>query len=142
MRVQLILLSGLFCLLLPLTTLATEGVDPNSPDNFYSQKVGFDPHLEMQFQGLSGPDLLELGKTDPVTATYLIIQVILSLLGTGFLVLLLYAGWLWLTARGNEEQITKAKQIIMQAVIGFIIIFISLAAARLVYSYVNGDFTL
>lgn len=35
---------------------------------------------------------------------------------------IIYAGYLWLTAGGNEEQTTKAKQIIANAVIGIAIV--------------------
>ena len=42
-------------------------------------------------------------------------------MGVIFLVLMVYAGYLWMTARGTEEQIEKAKKIIMAAMIGLII---------------------
>lgn len=53
------------------------------------------------------------------------IRVALSLSGTIFLALTIYAGFLWMTAAGNEDQVTKAKEIIMRATLG---IFITLAA--------------
>lgn len=49
------------------------------------------------------------------------IKVALSLSGTIFLVLTVYAGFLWMTASGNEEQVTKATGIIKMATIGLII---------------------
>lgn len=45
-----------------------------------------------------------------------------SFLGIIFLVLIIYAGWLWLTAGGNDEQITKAKALMKNAVIGFVVV--------------------
>ena len=56
-----------------------------------------------------------------------IIRVLLSLLGVIFLVLMVYAGFLWMTARGEEEPVTKAKDIIRQAIIGMIIVFLAYA---------------
>ncbi|MCX6780291.1 MAG: hypothetical protein NT034_03895 [Candidatus Magasanikbacteria bacterium] len=53
------------------------------------------------------------------------IRVALSLSGTIFLALTIYAGFLWMTASGNEDQVTKAKDIIMRASLGM---FITLAA--------------
>ena len=53
------------------------------------------------------------------------IRVALSLSGTIFLALTIYAGFMWMTASGNEDQVTKAKDIIMRASLG---IFITLAA--------------
>lgn len=51
-----------------------------------------------------------------------IIAFILSFLGVVFLVLTIYAGFLWMTARGNEAQVSKAKDMLTNAVIGLIII--------------------
>lgn len=46
----------------------------------------------------------------------------------------LYAGIMWMTAQGNEEQVTKAKTMIRNAIIGFIII----SAAYAITYYVIG----
>ena len=39
-----------------------------------------------------------------------------------FLLLTVYAGYLWLTARGEEEPIKKAQKIIIASVIGLVIV--------------------
>ena len=57
----------------------------------------------------------------------LIINTILSLLGVVFLVLIIYGGYLWMTAVGNETQVGKAKNVITASVIGLIIIVSSYA---------------
>ncbi len=49
----------------------------------------------------------------------------LAFVGVIFFVLMLYAGFLWMTARGNEEQVKKAQELIQSAIIGMIIIFLS-----------------
>ncbi len=59
-----------------------------------------------------------------------IIKVVLSLIGTIFLVLIIYAGILWMTARGAEEQITTSKNIIRAAIIG---LAITLSAYAITY---------
>lgn len=46
-----------------------------------------------------------------------------GLLGIIFLVLAIYGGIVWMTAHGNEEQVTKARSIITQAVVGLLITF-------------------
>lgn len=51
-----------------------------------------------------------------------IIYILLSFTGVIFLVLMVYAGWLWMTARGEEEPVEKAQKIIISSVIGFIIL--------------------
>lgn len=50
-----------------------------------------------------------------------VIKAALSFVGVIFLVLMVYAGYLWMTARGAEEQIEKARKIITAAIIGLII---------------------
>lgn len=56
-----------------------------------------------------------------------IVRVLLSLLGVIFLVLMVYAGFLWMTARGESDPVDKAKDIIRQAIIGIIIVFLAYA---------------
>lgn len=51
-----------------------------------------------------------------------IISIFLSFLGVIFLVLMLYAGFNWMTAAGDEEKITKAKSTIRASIIGLMIV--------------------
>lgn len=73
-----------------------------------------------------GLDVIEqplgLSTLDIRTIIANIIKVILGLIGIILVVLLLYAGYLWMTAGGNEEQIVQSKNIIKNAVIGLAII--------------------
>jgi len=45
-----------------------------------------------------------------------------SLVGTIFLVLIIYAGILWMTASGNDEQVKKSVSIFRSAIIGLVIV--------------------
>lgn len=63
-----------------------------------------------------------------------IIRYILSLVGAVFMAYLIYAGWLWLIAAGNEEKLTKAKTIIRGTIIGLIIV---LAAYLITTTVIN-----
>ena len=74
------------------------------------------------------------GETSLVFAIARIINIILSLLGVIFLVLLIYGGFMWMTARGNESQVEAAKKIITRAIIGVIIILISFVVSWFVMS--------
>ena len=47
-----------------------------------------------------------------------VINTALSLVGILFLVLMVYAGYLWMTARGEESQVEKAKKIVYSSMIG------------------------
>ncbi|MFA6534219.1 MAG: hypothetical protein WCT37_03535 [Patescibacteria group bacterium] len=70
----------------------------------------------------------------PETVIGKIIGYTLSFLGVVFFVLIVYAGWQWLTAAGEEEKITKAKSLIINSVIGLIIVF----SAYLISAFVVG----
>lgn len=51
-----------------------------------------------------------------------IISIVLSLLGVVFMVFMIYAGFNWMTAGGDEEQITKSRNTIKAAIIGLLIV--------------------
>lgn len=61
-----------------------------------------------------------------------IVNVVLGFLGVVFLVLLLYAGFLWMTAQGDEKTVEKAKGIIKQAIVGLIVIVAGFAISNFV----------
>ena len=50
-----------------------------------------------------------------------IVQVFLSLLGIIFLVLMLYGGYSWMTAAGDQGKVERAQNTIRRAIIGLII---------------------
>lgn len=56
-----------------------------------------------------------------------VIQGFLSFLGIIFMGYIIYGGSLWITARGEEEKITRAKAIIRGSVIGLIIVLAAYA---------------
>jgi nitrogen fixation-related uncharacterized protein len=62
----------------------------------------------------------------------LVINSILGLLGVIFLVLIIYAGFLWMTAGGNDDQVGKAKGLLINAIIGVIIIVAAYAISYFV----------
>ena len=55
-----------------------------------------------------------------ITGRY--IRVAMGMVGMIFLALTVYAGFLWMTASGNEEQVTKAKDIVQRATLGLVIV--------------------
>ncbi len=66
-----------------------------------------------------------------------IINTALSLVGLIFLILMVYAGYLWMTARGEEAEITKAQNIIKSSVIGLIIVMSAYAITYFVTAGLN-----
>lgn len=65
-----------------------------------------------------------------------IIQAVLALLGIIFIILMIYAGFTWMTASGNETKIDKAKNMIQTAIIGLIITLSSWA----IWTYLLSSF--
>lgn len=64
----------------------------------------------------------EFGSADLLTIVGTIIKVFLGLLGIIFLVIFIYSGYLWMTAGGDDKQVMRAKQMLINAVIGIVII--------------------
>lgn len=81
------------------------------------------------------------GTTDLIAIIGRLINIFLGLLGVILLVLLLYAGFLWMTAGGNAEQIEKAKGYIRNAIIGLVIIASAFAITRFVLGLFEGAMT-
>lgn len=66
------------------------------------------------------------------------IQVFLGILGIIFLALVIYAGYNWMTARGNEEKITKAKSTLITSIIGLVIIVSAYVITYFVFRNIPG----
>lgn len=64
-----------------------------------------------------------------------IIRIILGFLGIVAVIIVLFGGFKWMTAGGNDDKVSEAKQLIIQGIIGMIIIFSAFAIASFV---VNG----
>ena len=74
-----------------------------------------------------------LGNRDIRSSVAEIIRVALSLLGIIALLIILYAGFMWMTAGGNEEKIGTARQTLWAAVIGLAIILSAYAITNFVF---------
>ncbi len=70
-----------------------------------------------------------------------IIAPILGLTGTILFALMTYAGFLWTTARGDDKQVKKAKDIITECVIGTVILVGAYALANFVIDQLDGTTT-
>lgn len=66
-----------------------------------------------------------------------LIGVVLSFVGVLFLILMIYAGITWMTAAGNDQQVTKAKSLLINSIIGLIIIFAAYAITAFVGNFVS-----
>jgi uncharacterized iron-regulated membrane protein len=57
----------------------------------------------------------------------IVISAALGLLGVIFLVLIVYGGYIWMIARGDEAMVEKAKDTISRSIIGLIIVLAAYA---------------
>jgi len=78
------------------------------------------------------------GSTDLIEIIGRLINIFLGFVGVILLILILYAGFLWMTAGGNAEQVQKAKDYIKNAVIGLIILVSAFAIVRFIFSFFEG----
>lgn len=92
-----------------------------------AQDSGAGPYLGMEYGAATG-----LGKSDVRWTAARIVQVALGLLGILATVLIIFAGFKWMTAGGNEEQVSSAKKIMYQAVIGLVIIMSAYSIVRFI----------
>lgn len=74
---------------------------------------------------------------DPIVLTIRIIRIALTFVGVGLTGLLVYAGFLWMTAAGNDDQITTAKSTMKNAVIGLLIIMMSWTLATFIINRIR-----
>ncbi len=100
-------------------------------------KLGFaalDPDADL---GLNYGTATELSSRDPRTIAANIINAALGLLGTITIVLIVYGGFLWMTAAGNDDAVSKAKKIMIAGVIGLVIVLSAFAIASYVVEQLN-----
>ena len=57
----------------------------------------------------------------------------LGIVGSIALLMFIYGGFVWMTAAGNQEMVTRGRNILMWAAIGLIVIFSSYALVKFVF---------
>ena len=82
--------------------------------------------------GLNYGTFTGLGTRDLREGVMTIVTILLGFLGIIAILLILWGGFVWMTAGGNEDKVGQAKKIISAGIIGLIIIFISFALATFV----------
>ena len=74
-----------------------------------------------------GPYSKTADDTTLATSLGVVISVALSILGIIFIFIVILSGYQWMTAQGNEQSVTKAKDSMTRAVIGLIVVISSYA---------------
>ncbi|MGE5425505.1 MAG: hypothetical protein ACM3PZ_00210 [Bacillota bacterium] len=82
----------------------------------------------------------DTGNEAPTVEGYVsrIITIVLSLLGVIFLGLTIYAGLIWMMAQGNEARVSKAKELLTEAVIGVLVVLAAYAISIFVLKATTG----
>lgn len=64
-----------------------------------------------------------------------IINVVLTILGLLVTILIIFAGFQWMTAGGNEDKVKKARSTLTNAIIGLVIIMLAWSITRFALIY-------
>jgi len=70
--------------------------------------------------GFTDPNV---GENTPYNIIITVVKYLLGFLGLIAVIFILYGGFKWMTAGGNDDKVSDAKKIIIRAVIGLIIVF-------------------
>lgn len=73
-----------------------------------------------------------LGTSSIPTLIGRVIDSVLGIVGSLALIMFVYGGLIWMIAAGNEQSVTKGKNILMWATIGLVVIFTSYALVKFV----------
>ncbi len=127
------LLTFLILILLPLNfAQAQDGATTtNTPETTLGNLMDSRVQQTRQASGIAAP-------TVGTTIAYLISGA-LALLAIIFLILVVIAGYRWMTAAGSEEIITSAKKSMKEAIIGLIIVLAAYAIVAFVFGNLPFD---
>ena len=159
---SVLLLAGIFLFgfILPLTGLAATDTLDTLPDLTSTPVISPNASPEVTtsdpFMATTSPDkpvgevILDsldvigdyLGFSDVGLQTIVarLIRLFLSFIGIILVLIIIYAGLMWMTSGGDDEKVAKAKKTIINAIIGLIIILLSNTIVRFIVGAVGvGD---
>lgn len=87
------------------------------------------------------PDLLAGGPTNIRDLIRTILNYLLGFLGLIAVIMIIYAGFLYVTSGTNEDNIGKAKNIILYAIVGIVVILASAAIVNFAFDVTSGGTT-
>ncbi len=104
--------------LMPVVVLAQGLKDAGDKLEFMQDKgVG----LSRNFEGLTGT----------------VLAGVFYVLGTVFLLLMIYGGYVWLKAAGRDQEVDRAKRILMTSIIGMVVILASYAITNFILGRIS-----
>jgi hypothetical protein len=119
---KIIILFIVFIISLQFISVAIAGID----EAFKTDGVNSKLNKAAKYAGY------EIISDDPFFLISTIINLILSFLGVIFLILMIYGGYQWMTAGGDEQKVEKAKGLIRNAIIGLIVVIAAYAISYFV----------
>lgn len=102
----------------------------------FAQRKGF---FSTMTKLIDDSGILPGANPEPEKALGALISSLLAFLGIIFMILIIYGGFLWMTARGAEDQISKAKKIIISATIGLTIVLSAYLISLIVVSLLTAQ---
>lgn len=141
-RYALVLGLMLYVIFLPLGIFAATSTLPSvtSTDSFAVTTSTEKPIGEVILDSL---DIIGqyLGFSDVGLTTIVarLIRLFLSFIGIILVLIILYAGLIWMLSGGDEEKVATAKKTIINAIIGLIIILLSNSIIRFIVNAVGGE---
>ena len=91
--------------------------------------------------GLENAAGICLGQRDLRESINSIIQLLLSFLGILAVIIILWGGFLWMTAAGDDSKVDKAKKLIISGIVGIVIILAAYIIANFAITAVGGQLT-
>ncbi len=82
---------------------------------------------------------LPIGQPTPTHIIAIVVNTLLGVLGVVAVVVVLYGGFVWMTAGGNEEHVRKAKELLGGAVVGLALVLASYVIASFVIRNVSSS---
>lgn len=115
----------LIFLFIPYLVFAQSELNPTPlPINKIPRQIGGDANQAVmdEVRRVAEPTYGAADKNSVSKIISLVINGFLALVGIIFLILMIYGGYLWMMAKGNDEQVKKAQGLIQTAIIGLIIV--------------------
>lgn len=79
----------------------------------------------------------KLGNQNPGYIAFTLVNFSLVFLGSITVIMIIVAGFMWIFAAGEEEKITKAKDLLKGSVLGLVIVLSSYGLATFVFSLIQ-----
>ena len=111
-RQQLLAFTLLVLIFAPILVLAQTGSTTSSTKSILNK---------LQQVGDAGGYTTDMTIASPARVVGVVIRAFINFLGITFIILMVFAGYGWMTAGGNEEKVKKSRTMITQALIGLIV---------------------